>query len=995
MSAKASILVVDDDPYIRESLSGILKARGYVPTESATGQAALDSIEKEKPAVAVIDLRLDDMPGLEVMRKIKKCSPDTECIVLTGQASQASAIEAVNLGAYSYVQKPYDVDQLLVTIRRAIEKREAEEALRRRTAQLEALRQVGLELAAQLELNALLRSIASRAMELLEGIGGSLALYRPEQDVLETVMIVGDVAVPAGSTFRRGEGLAGKVWETGEPLAVSNYEHWEGQTAAYEGLPSPAVVGVPVRWGPAGAGEEFLGVLIVQARPQHAFSPADTELLSMFANQAATAIHNAWLYEAERRRRQEAETLRETALVLTAALDRDEVIERILAQLQEVVPYDSASVQLFREGRMEIVGGRGFPNLPDLLGLSFPVGGDNPNSEVVRTRASFIVEDAPAAYGGFRREPHVQAGIHSWLGVPMLAGERLVGMIALDKRGPGFYTQEHARLAEAFAAQAATAFENSRLFQAEREQRELAEALEDAAAAVSSSLDFDYVMDQILEQVERVVPGDAFNIMLVQEDSTVRVVRWRGYEHLGVEDAISRFAAPIADHPKLVKMIQTGKPLTALDSSADPDWVPLAGWEWLRSYVGAPIQVTGVTVGFLNVVGTRPGQFGPADAQHLGAFAHHAATAVENAQLYREQYSHAEQLEQRVLERTAQLQAQYARLEAILRSTADGILVTDREGKILQANPVVQTWLTKTLSPEDADRLLEVVRDLARRTGAAAAPGERQETVLELTGLDLELKAAPISEPGAKETEAVVAIHDVSHLKALDRMRSRFVSDVSHELRTPITTIQLYAALMQRTPPERWGEYLNTLAQEADRQARLVENIMQISRIDAGRLEMESRPTPLNELTETAIVTHNILAQEQDLTLEHRPAEPGPVALVDAERMMQVLNNLVGNAIQYTPERGRITVSTGKAKADGRVWATATVADTGIGIPQEELPHIFERFFRGEEPRLMQIPGTGLGLTMVKEIVELNGGRVTVESQVGKGTTFTVWLPLA
>jgi len=989
VSAKASILIVDDDPYIRESLSGILRAKGYVPTESATGQAALDSIEKERPAVAVIDLKLDDIPGLEVMRKIKKRSPATECIVLTGQASQASAIEAVNLGAYSYVQKPYDVDQLLVTIRRAIEKREAEEALRRRTEQLEALRQVGLELAAQLELNALLRSIASRAMELLEGIGGSLALYRPERDVLEAVTIVGDVAVPAGSTFRRGEGLAGKVWETGEPLVVSNYEHWEGRAAAYEGLPIPAIVGVPVRWGSAGVGEEFLGVLVVQARPQRPFSPADTELLSMFANQAATAIHNAWLYEAERRRRQEAETLRETALALTTALDRDEVIERILAQLQEVVPYDSASVQLFREDRMEIVGGRGFPNLPDLLGLSFPVGGDNPNSEVVRTRASFIVEDAPAAYGGFRREPHVQADIRSWLGVPMLVGERLVGMVALDKRKPGFYTQEHARLAEAFAAQAATAFENSRLFQAEREQRELAEALEDAAAAVSSSLNFDHVMDQILEQVERVVPGDAFNIMLVQEDSTVRMVRWRGYKHLGVEDAISRFAAPIANHPKLVKMIQTGKPLAAPDSSADPDWVPLAGWEWLRSYVGAPIQVTGVTVGFLNVVGTRPGQFGPADAQRLGAFAHHVATAIENAQLYWEQLSHAEQLEQRVLERTAQLQAQYARLEAILSSTADGIFVTDREGKILQANPVVQTWLTKTLSPEDADRLLEVVRDLAQRAG------ERQETVLELTGLDLELKAAPISEPGAEETEVVVAIHDVSRLKALDRMRSRFVSDVSHELRTPITTIQLYVALMQRTPPERWGKYLNTLAQEADRQAQLVENIMQISRIDAGRLEMESRPTPLNELTETAIATHNILAQERELTLEHRPAEPGPVALVDTERMMQVLNNLVENAIQYTPERGRITVSTGKAKADGRVWATATVADTGIGIPQEELPHIFERFFRGEEPRLMQIPGTGLGLTMVKEIVELNGGRVTVESQVEKGTTFTVWLPIA
>jgi len=110
---------------------------------------------------------------------------------------------------------------------------------------------------------------------------------------------------------------------------------------------------------------------------------------------------------------------------------------------------------------------------------------------------------------------------------------------------------------------------------------------------------------------------------------------------------------------------------------------------------------------------------------------------------------------------------------------------------------------------------------------------------------------------------------------------------------------------------------------------------------------------------------------------------------------MQVLNNLVMNAIQYTPEGGQIVVSTGKQETNGRVWSTVAVADTGIGIPEEELPRIFDRFFRGEEPGLMQVPGAGLGLAIAKSVVELHGGRVTVESQVGEGTTFTVWLPLA
>lgn len=131
------------------------------------------------------------------------------------------------------------------------------------------------------------------------------------------------------------------------------------------------------------------------------------------------------------------------------------------------------------------------------------------------------------------------------------------------------------------------------------------------------------------------------------------------------------------------------------------------------------------------------------------------------------------------------------------------------------------------------------------------------------------------------------------------------------------------------------------------------------------------------------------------MTLERRLAQPGPIALVDPDQGKQVLNSLVRNAMQYTPEGGAVTISTGTKSAEGRTWATVTVADTGIGIPGEELPHIFERFSRGEKPRRMQVPGTGLGLALVREIVAMHGGRVTVESQVGKGTNLTVWLPLA
>jgi signal transduction histidine kinase len=341
-----------------------------------------------------------------------------------------------------------------------------------------------------------------------------------------------------------------------------------------------------------------------------------------------------------------------------------------------------------------------------------------------------------------------------------------------------------------------------------------------------------------------------------------------------------------------------------------------------------------------------------------------------------------------VQERTAELEVQYAQLETVLASSSDGIIVADRQGEILQTNPVAEDWLARTLSPEDAGRLREAVR------GLVGLAEERPETVLELMGLDLELSAAPIAESWMEGAAVVIAIHDVSHLKALDRVRTRFISSVSHELRTPITTIRLYAELMRRKP-ERWREYLNVLIQEADRQTQLVDGVLQISRIDLGRLEIRPRPVALNELTEIVLASHRVSAGERGLTLEHRLAEPGSTVLVDQERMTQVLTNLVANAIQYTPEGGIVVVSTGEREADGRVWATVTVADTGMGIPEGELPHVFERFFRGEQPQHLQLSGTGLGLAIAKEIVELHGGRVVVESEVDAGTTFTVWLPLA
>jgi len=488
---------------------------------------------------------------------------------------------------------------------------------------------MGLELASELDLDALLHSIVSRAVELLGGASGGIDLYRPERDVLEWTAAIGPDMAPPGVVIHRGEGVSGRVWATGEPVIVNDYQRWEGRAASWEGIPVTDIVGAPVRWG-----GEFLGSLIVHADPPRTFSPADAELLSLFATQAAIAIQNARLYEETRRRALEQETVSRIACALNT-LDARDVFPVLVDGLYELTGCDVVSLLVMDETGDQFT-------VADLE-APFPAPGEGDVMSLSSTAAleSFelgrphLTADLSTETDFPFEQALYQAGLRSRVILPLLSGGEVFGALNLGGTDTALFRESQLPILQQIADAVALAVENSLLFQAEHEQRELAEALEEAAAAVSSTLEPDQVLDRILEQVERVVAGDAFNVMLV-EDGVARVVRWRGYERLGVEEQIARFSTPVVELPSLVHMVQAREPVVIPDTSADPEWVPLEGWEWTHSYVGALIRVGGVTVGALNVDGTRPGQFGPADAHRLAAFADHAAAAVGNARLFKQ-----------------------------------------------------------------------------------------------------------------------------------------------------------------------------------------------------------------------------------------------------------------------------------------------------------------------------------------------------------------------
>ena len=253
-----------------------------------------------------------------------------------------------------------------------------------------------------------------------------------------------------------GKGVTGQVIATGKSIRVPDVRLEPAYLAVNPEVLSELCV-------PLKVGEKVIGLINIESKHLDAFSEADEYLMTTFAGQLVNAIEKVRLFQLAQRHAQEAETLRQVGAVVTSTLNQDEAIERILVQLERVVPYYSASVQLLGEGYSEIVGGRGWPDPATILGIRFPIPGDNPNTVVIQQRKPLILGDAGSVYPAFREESHA-AHIRSFLGMPLIVADQVIGMLTVDHTQSNYFTQDHVRLVSAFADQVALAIQNARLF---------------------------------------------------------------------------------------------------------------------------------------------------------------------------------------------------------------------------------------------------------------------------------------------------------------------------------------------------------------------------------------------------------------------------------------------------------------------------------------------------------------------------------------------------
>ncbi len=535
-------------------------------------------------------------------------------------------------------------------VRDVTERKQTEKALRQRTAQLEALREVELKIAAQLDLNALLYSIASWSMEMMPGTSAGVCLYVPEQDALETVVVVGDPIVPVGSILRRGESISGKVWETGKPVVVDDYQHWVGKIAAYDGFPIGGMVSVPICLN-----RTFLGTLSIASDTPHAFTQADAELLSLFATQAAIAIRNARLYEARRKQATQLAVVNQVARKAVSILEPSQQLHEIVIAIQQGFGYFNVTLLQLDQATNELGNQAMAGGFASIASLNYRQKvGEGLIGRVAETGRSLLVNDVS-------RNSHYIVGFsedvptRSELCVPLKLADQIIGVLDVQATELNAFDETDLAAMETLAGQIAVAIKNAQLY--ERAQQELIERkqaeetlqrrnrelalLNRAGREFAATLDLEQVLAAFLGEVCRLLDVTAGSVWLIDFD-TDEVACQQAY---GPENSfVQGWRLPLGKGITGWVALH-GQSVVLSDAQVDGRYYRGVEQEMeveFHSILSVPLRTRHKVIGTLQVVDTACGRFDAADLALVESLAATAAIAIENARLYEQTRQDAE-----------------------------------------------------------------------------------------------------------------------------------------------------------------------------------------------------------------------------------------------------------------------------------------------------------------------------------------------------------------
>ncbi|NWG34528.1 MAG: GAF domain-containing protein [Chloroflexi bacterium] len=775
-----------------------------------------------------------------------------------------------------------------------------------------------------------------------------------------------------------------------------------------------------------------------------AYTPKDLDYLENIADQASIAISRVQTVANLERRVQEMNALSRVSQGVNVTLTFDDVLELIFAQTSQIIPSTYFHISLYNKAanyfyygfrvddneRMEALENQ---PLPPSLGLG---------QEIIRKGRPIITQDYKRECQSRNVTPSAE-GIYAWMGVPLNSGAETIGALSVGSRDATVtYTRAQLNLLQSIADQTVGAIVKARLLQeTEHRARQLA-TLNEITRQLTSTLDQEPLLRNILENAVNILNCEAGTLFMVDDQTGDLVFRvtigpvagnllgQRLPAGTGIVGRAVQTRAPVIENDAMHSVARSNV-MTDKQTGYTS-----------RSLLAVPMQIKDRVLGVIEVINRRDGlPFVLDDQNILTAFAGQAAVAVENARLLaltdQELAARVEELQvmgRIVRELNASLdvdRAMRTTLEyAIRHSNAEaGLIGMIEEGN--QIRLMAQVGYEDIFAdpsnghlPADMPTIKPVLESGQPAQISLIASGEkgllptahtqviipiRRET--EVVGLLL-LESTSDSQENLGflnrlSDNAAIAIYNAQLYDEVQRAniaKSDFVSFVAHELKNPMTSIKGYTELLAAGSVgqinEMQANFLHTIKSNVERMSVLVSDLNDNAKIEAGRLRLEYRGVHIPDVVDDVLRSTKRQVEDKKQTIQLQLAENLPNVWADPVRVGQVLTNLVSNAHKYTPEGGLIVLGAQEtenqwdpegARRVVHIW----VKDNGIGISTEDQAKIFQKFFRSDDSKAREAPGTGLGLNITKSLVEMQGGRIWFESEFRRGTTFHFTVPVA
>ncbi len=776
------------------------------------------------------------------------------------------------------------------------------------------------------------------------------------------------------------------------------------------------------------ASGQHLYVILSESMETRRFTSTEIEMARTLGNQAAIALENADLYQSTLATAERLAILNQVSYDISSSLDPENIYKAVHDAVSRLMPVDAFVVALLDEEAQDVEATYVVDMGQRISDVRLPLG-HGLSGRVIETGEPILTLDAQDAEQRGGVTIGEKGTPHSIIAVPMFSAGKVIGALSAQSYQFNAYSEDYIQILSTLANQATVAIQNARLFAEtqklaatmeqrvvertaalEHEQRNT-ETLLRILTEVSASLDLDRALSRTLGLLNEAIGAEQGTIMLLNlEDNMLHYRAGYGY----VSDSTEQISMRLSSNLKLKIgeglagwVVKHRQSVLVEDLYKDSRWVVSQGSQQHRSAVVAPLVVGEDVIGAIMVFHRKVSYFTDDTLEMVQAIGSQVAISINNAQLYELIRDQAERLGSML--RSQQVEA--SRQTAILEAVADGVLVTDPANKITFINVSVERILGLRAA-QLVDRPLGNFAGLFGKSTQtwiqtvhewSDNPEEQRpgETFAEQIGLEngkvVLVHLAPVI--WQNEFLGTVSIfRDITHEVEVDRLKSEFVATVSHELRTPMTSIRGYVDILLMGAAgalsEQQTHFLDIVKGNTERLNILVNDLLDISRIEAGRVMLSLQAVDMHEVADEIVADVVRRSQEENkpMDVKVKVEKNLPRVLADPERVRQIMGNLVGNAYNYTPADGNITVQL--HRVDGTVQID--VMDTGIGVSPDSQDQVFERFFRGEDPMVLATPGTGLGLSIVKQLVEMHHGKIWMQSKgtPGEGSTFSFTLPV-